>query len=133
MLPWLKFSFNGTMVGIFDIGGPEVGQIELELDGVPVHFEEKSSTNYTVTDKNTGSQAINRFNHNCNNRYRGQCVFIATEPGNHSVLLKISAEIPNKAKILGNSQLADITMNPTKYNRSVIYLGKILIRGNIIK
>lgn len=129
---WLKFNFNGTMFGLFDIGGPEVGQIELELDGKPVHFEEKSSINYTVAEKNTGHQAINRFNNYCNNRYRGQCVFIKTKPGNHKVLLKISAEIPDKAKILGNSQLADITMNPVKYNSSAIYIGKILLRGKLL-
>ncbi|MEI7421726.1 MAG: family 43 glycosylhydrolase [Prolixibacteraceae bacterium] len=130
---WLKFSFNGTMLGIFDIGGPEVGQIELEIDGVPVHFEEKSSINYVVTDRITDLTAINRFNHYCNNRYRGQCVFIKTKPGNHTVLLKISVEIPDKAKILGNSQLSDITMNPAKYNHSAIYIGKILLRGTLQK
>lgn len=86
-----------------------------------------------ASDNQSAAKAINRFNRNCNNRYRGQWVFIRTEPGNHQVVLKIAAEIPDKTKILGSSQLSDITMNPMKYNRSVIYLGKILIRSNMIK
>jgi lysophospholipase L1-like esterase len=129
---FIRFQFNGTMLGIFDIGGPEVGQIELELDGVQMNLEEKSPINFSATENISASKAINRFNKNCNNRYRGQSFFIKTEPGPHLVVLKISAEIPEKAKILGSSQLSDITINPMKYNQSVIYLGKILIRGNII-
>lgn len=129
----IQFQFDGTMLGIFDIGGPEVGQIELELDGVQMNLEEKSPTNFSASENKSALKAINRFNRNCNNRYRGQCVFIRTEPGTHRVVLKIAAEIPDKAKILGESQLSDITMNPMKYNRSVVYLGKILIRGNKIQ
>jgi len=130
---WIKFRFNGTMLGIFDIGGPEVGQIELELDGVQRHLVGKSAINFEISPDVTGEISINRFNQYCNNRYRGQCVFIKTEPGIHTVVLKISKEIPDKTMILGSSQLADITMNPIKYNRSIIYLGKILLRGNVIK
>jgi len=128
----VRFQFNGTMLGIFDIGGPEVGQIELELDGIKMNLEEKSSINYTATENKSDPKAINRFNRFCNNRYRGQSVFIKTDPGLHTVILKIAAEIPDKAKILGDLQLSDITQNPEKYNRSVIYLGKILLRGEII-
>jgi len=128
----VRFQFNGTMLGIFDIGGPEVGQIELELDGFKMNLEEKSSINYTATKNKSDPKAINRFNRFCNNRYRGQCVFIKTDPGIHTVILKIAVEIPDKSKILGNTQLSDITLNPEKYNRSVIYLGKILLRGEVI-
>ena len=129
----IKFRFNGTMLGIFDIGGPEVGQIELELDGFKMNFEEKSSINFTATKNKSDSNAINRFNRFCNNRYRGQCVFIKTDPGVHTVILKIANEIPDKTKILDDTQLLDITLNPEKYNRSVIYLGKILLRGEVIR
>ena len=129
---WIKFRFNGTMLGIFDIGGPEVGQIELELDGVQMNLKESSPTNFTAVNESTDPRVINRFNRYCNNRYRGQCLFIKTDPGNHTVTLKISTEIPDKIKILGDKQLDDIMSNPGKYNRSVIYLGKILLRGEIL-
>jgi len=46
---------------------------------------------------------------------------------------KISEVIPDKVNILGDSQLVDITEHPEKYNRTVENLGKILIRGKILK
>jgi hypothetical protein len=97
-----------------------------------MYFDENGSVNYTATQNKTDSKTINRFNSNCNNRYRGQCVFIKTTPGNHTVILKIADKIPDKIKILGDKKLSDITENPGKYNRSVIYLGKILLRGELI-
>jgi hypothetical protein len=127
----ISFQFEGTMIGFFDIGGPEVGQITLELDGEKMHFQEKSSINYNAVNESSAPIAINRFNQFCNNRYRGQCFFIKTPPGKHQVVLKIAAEIPDKQNILGLSQLEDINTHPLKYHRSVIYLGKILVRGNI--
>ncbi|OYY03448.1 MAG: hypothetical protein B7Y76_03830, partial [Sphingobacteriia bacterium 35-40-5] len=126
-----SFQFDGTMIGFFDIGGPEVGQITLELDGEKMHFQEKSSINYNAVNESSALIAINRFNQFCNNRYRGQCFFIKTPPGKHQVVLKIASDIPDKQKILGLYQLEDITAHPLKYHRSVIYLGKILIRGSI--
>jgi lysophospholipase L1-like esterase len=147
----IRFKFNGTMLGLFDIGGPEVGQIELELDGVQMNIAEKSAIHFSTTKPNSiaenksitennsatdnkpASKTINRFNKFCNNRYRGQSFFITTEPGTHHVVLKIASEIPDKSKILGPSQLSDIELNPMKYNQTVIYVGKILIRGNMIQ
>jgi len=130
---WIKFRFNGTMLGIFDIGGPEVGQIAVELDGVQTYLLGKSAVNFEVSPGETGVNCINRFNQYCNNRYRGQCVFIKTEPGVHTVVLSISGEISDKAKLLGATQLEDISQHPEKYSRSVIYLGKMLLRGDVIK
>ncbi len=128
----LSFKFEGTMIGIFDIGGPEVGQIELELDGILMNLKELSPINFIAGNEFVDSKLINRFNRNCNNRYRGQCAFIRTKPGIHSVVLKISKDNPDKIKILGEMQLEDISRNPEKYNHTVVYLGKILLRGEVI-
>ena len=131
------FRFKGTMFGIFDIGGPEVGQLEFELDGKKIHLKEISSKGYhlfkALDDTTTGVKLINRFNNYCNNRYRGQYEFIETPPGEHTVTVTVSAEKADKRKILGEKQLADITANPEKYDRTVFYLGKILLRGEIIR
>jgi hypothetical protein len=121
------------MLGIFDIGGPEAGQLELEVDGVSMTMKESSQINFVAGNDPADPKVINRFNRYCNNRYRGQCAFVKTEPGSHTVILKISNEIPDKAKILGDKQQEDISQHPEKYNRSVFYLGKILIRGEMMK
>jgi hypothetical protein len=107
------FDFTGTCVGLFDIGGPEAGQLDVVVDGRPL-------------------QSLNRFNHWCNNRYRGQYDLITLPAGRHHVELIVSKDIPDKAAILGKAQSADITAHPWKYDRHVIYLGKVLIRGNIV-
>lgn len=107
------FDFTGTRVGLFDIGGPEAGQLDVVVDGRPL-------------------QSLNRFNHWCNNRYRGQYDLITLPAGRHHVELIVSKDIPDKAAILGKAQSADITAHPWKYDRHVIYLGKVLIRGNIV-
>ncbi|HEX6428777.1 MAG TPA: SGNH/GDSL hydrolase family protein, partial [Niastella sp.] len=51
------------------------------------------------------------------------------EPGLHTVTMKISAVRADKRSMLGEKQLSDITANPERYNRTVVYLGKILLCG----
>ncbi|WP_316810935.1 SGNH/GDSL hydrolase family protein [Pedobacter heparinus] len=122
-----SFTFRGSMFGFFDIGGPEAGQLDILVDGKSVKLTRKGTNLYKIVE-GSGDQ-LNRFNPFCNNRYRGQFICIELPEGLHQVTFKISEEIPDKRKILGQNQLEDITLHPDKYNRSVIYLGKILIRG----
>ncbi len=122
-----SFTFKGSMFGFFDIGGPEAGQLDLLVDGESVKLKKEGTNLYKIV-SGSGDQ-LNRFNAFCNNRYRGQFIVIELPEGLHQVTLKLSEERPDKRKILGKNQLQDITANPDKYNRSVIYLGKILIRG----
>ncbi len=109
----MSFDFYGTKVGVFDIGGPEMGQLEIYVDG-------------------KRQAVINRFNRFCNNRYRGQYFYVDTKAGRHHIEFRVSGEIPDKRAILGDGQLEDITANPSKYNRSVVYLGKILVKGYVL-
>lgn len=111
-----SFKFNGDVFGFFDIGGPEVGKLEIYVDENKING---SSFKFES----------NRFNSFCNDRYRGQYVKFSVPKGEHTVRVIISNDIPDKALILGATQLDDIKLNPAKYNQSVIYLGKILIKG----
>lgn len=124
-----KIRFEGEAIGLFDIGGPEVGQLAVELDGKNVHLLVDKGTRYKIVED--GDIAINRFNINCNNRYRGQFFIIQTTPGKHEVIFSIDKEIPDKRLILGANQLKDITEHPEKYARSQIYIGKVLVKGNL--
>jgi hypothetical protein len=125
-----SFRFNGTMFGIFDIGGPESAQMEIELDGKPVKLKPMlAGTRLSEVTGEDGRALLDRFGFFCNNRYRGQFECIKVEPGVHTVTMKIAAEKADKRKILGEKQLADITANPAKYDRTVVYLGKILLCG----
>lgn len=109
-----SFTYTGSKIGVFDIGGPEVGQMDVIVDGKKL-------------------KPLNRFSHWCNNRYRGQYEFMDVPQGTHSVQFIITQEIPDKKVLLGSNQLTDINAHPEKYDQRVIWLGKILIRGEIVK
>jgi len=129
----LSFAFDGDMFGLFDIGGPEMGQLEIYVDGQMIRLKNVKDGNsryYEATDL-TGSHYLNRFNRYCNNRYRGQYELIKVEPGLHQVTLKLSDNKADKRKILGEKQLDDITANPEKYDKTYIMLGQLLVRGKI--
>lgn len=129
----LSFAFDGDMFGLFDLGGPEMGELEIYVDGQMVRLKSVSDGSfrfYQATDL-TGSHYLNRFNRHCNNRYRGQFDLIKVAPGIHQVTIKLSGHRVDKRKILGDKQLDDITANPDKYTKTYLRLGRILVRGNI--
>jgi hypothetical protein len=128
------FRFKGDMFGFFDIGGPEAGQLSIEVDGKPVKLTPALPGTRIATATDTGDlDLVNRFGPFCNNRHRGQFECIKVVRGEHTVTIKLSPVKADKRKILGENQLTDITANPAKYDRTVVYIGKILLRGEIIK
>lgn len=129
----LSFAFNGDMFGFFDIGGPEMGQLEVYVDGQMIRLKSSKDDTFEYFESTplTGSHYLNRFNKYCNNRYRPQFTLIKVEDGHHQVTLKVSDSKVDKKKILGESQQKDITENPDKYDKTYFMLGKILIRGNV--
>ncbi|WEK37692.1 MAG: SGNH/GDSL hydrolase family protein [Candidatus Pseudobacter hemicellulosilyticus] len=131
----LSFRFSGTMFGLFDIGGPEVGQLSIEVDGKPVVLEEISSKGFHLYKAVPagGQSTLNRFNRYCNNRYRGQYDMIAVGPGEHTIVIRLAPDKADKAGTLGEGQQQDISQHPEKYDQTVLYLGKILLRGKPLK
>lgn len=129
----LSFSFEGNAFGVFDIGGPEVGQLEFIVDSKPVKLQLISNNGYQLYRANAKGimDVVNRFNAFCNNRYRGQYVLIELPKGKHNVTIRLSEKKADKLKILG-SKNEDILANPYKYDQSVFYLGRILVRGTPI-
>ncbi|MDE6467726.1 MAG: SGNH/GDSL hydrolase family protein [Muribaculaceae bacterium] len=129
----LSFAFEGDMFGLFDLGGPEMGQLEVYIDGQMVRLKsaKDGSLQYNEATALTGTHYLNRFNRHCNNRYRGQHVLVKVEPGLHQVTLKVSENKADKKKILGEKQLADITANPDRYDKTYLMLGRLLVRGTI--
>jgi len=130
-----SFAFEGDIFGLFDIGGPEVGQLEVWVDDHRVNLHKLQSDSfqpYEITTGDKGNTPLNRFNAYCNNRYRGQYDLIRLPQGKHEISFRISALKADKRLILGPSQQEDIVQHPAKYDPSVIYLGRILLRGKPI-
>lgn len=129
----LSFAFEGDMFGIFDIGGPEAGQLEIFVDGQMVRLTNKGNSAFRLLEAAdlTGTHFVNRFNRYCNNRYRGQYELIKVEKGTHQVTIRLSDRKADKRKILGPKQLKDISENPQKYDSVSVLIGRILIRGTL--
>ena len=129
----LSFAFEGDMFGIFDLGGPEAGQLEVYVDGQMIRLKnaKDEGMRYNEATTLTGTHFLNRFNRHCNKRYRGQHELIKLEPGLHQVTLKLSEEKADKHKILGEKNQDDISLNPEKYDKSYLMLGRILVRGEL--
>ena len=129
------FFFEGDQFGFFDIGGPEAGQLSVWINDQPVGVKMITERGYRLRQVSglDGDTVLNRFNSYCNNRYRGQYDVIQLQPGKHKVTLKISPAKADKHEILGPTKLKDITANPEKYDRTAIYLGRILLRGKPVK
>jgi lysophospholipase L1-like esterase len=124
------FKFKGTVFGFFDIGGPEVGQILVEVDGKCVELTRKAGNASNKIINETGVNClVNRFNSNCNNRYRGQFEMYEVPDGDHEVKISLSNIEADKLAILQGQNLDDILNNPNKYNQQIFYLGKILLKG----
>ncbi len=126
-----SFRFKGTAFGLFDIGGPEAGQLHIVVDGQPIKLEKISANGYQAwrANQSTGDEVLNRFNRFCNNRYRGQYDFVELKDGVHTVTITISAQKTDKKQILGTEQLSDILKHPERYEKTALFLGKILLRG----
>ena len=130
-----SFGFEGDMFGLFDIGGPEMGQVEVLVDGKLVRLRTISTQGFHLYEANdfVGPYTLNRFNNYCNNRYRGQYDVVKLEKGKHQITVRISSQKADKMKILGKGDLNDIKDHPEKYDQSVLYLGRILLRGKPLK
>jgi len=82
----------------------------------------------------TASIKCQDYHNNEKNEKKLRCNLYYCNAANYIMCSKkISEVIPDKVNILGDSQLVDITEHPEKYNRTVENLGKILIRGKILK
>jgi len=130
-----SFRFKGDMLGVFDIGGPAVGQLEWIIDGKPVKLSREKEGNfiYYQAKDTTTADVLNRFNSYCNNRYRGQFDVIKVPQGDHLVKVTVSGQKANKLMILPEDKRVDIIQHPEKYDQTVIYLGRILLRGTLLK
>ena len=109
----LSFRFEGTAVGVFDILGPDGGQLSVELDD---------------------SKPVMR------NRIDGYCTYhrmskldVGTElnPGVHTVTIPLTPNMLDKRAILFERNRSDFEMEPTKYQNQTWYAGALMMIGEL--
>jgi hypothetical protein len=108
----ITVQFEGTHIGLFDIGGPDSGRLKVTVDsGEPF--------------------LVDRFTL-YNDHNRNQFVFLPELPnGNHTVRFEIDNEKTDKAAVFeasGNERSKQhVGEHPDWYDQTVIQLGKLLL------
>jgi hypothetical protein len=114
----LVVKFKGTTIGIFDVVGPESGRVLVSVDGKP-------------------PVRIDRFSGY--NTYRRQSYFLLPilPAGEHTVRFENSGEMPDKEAIFkahkGGENVADFKAHPEKYSDMSVYVGKVMLIGDVLK
>lgn len=109
----LSFQFKGTSVGVFDILGPDGGQLNVKLDD---------------------AKPVNR------NRIDGYCTYhrmsklnVGSElkPGLHNVTITLTPSQIEKREILFERNRGDLDANPDKYAGHTWYAASLMLIGEL--
>lgn len=104
----LSFAFDGDMFGLYDLGGPEMAELEVYIDGKMARFnkvENGGKPYYEVADLE-GPHYLDRL---ADGRVL-QHALVKVEPGQHQVTLRIAE---------------------TRGEKAYLMLGRLLVRGEI--
>lgn len=109
----ITFKFKGTRCAIYDLLGPDCGQVIVTLDETP-------------------AKIVPRFDSYCT-YHRLASLMIGTELPDavHTVKIEIHPEQPDKAKIL--AQRNEKIDKPERFNGTAIYPGAIMLVGELVK
>jgi hypothetical protein len=109
----LTFKFKGTRCAIYDIIGPDCGQVTLTLDDQPARI-------------------IPRFDAYCT-YHRLSSLMIGSDLTDtvHSVKIQIHPDQPDKATILAKNK--NTIDKPDRFNGTAFYPGALLLVGELVK
>ncbi len=109
----LEFTFDGTTAAIFDLVGPDGGQLSVELDDNPPALR-------------------NRIDAYCT-YHRMSKLAVASElpSARHTVRISLTSETLDKRNILFEHNRADFDQNPEKYAPQTWYIGSLLVIGQV--
>ncbi len=104
----LSFGFDGDMFGLYDLGGPEMAELEVYVDGQLVHLVPAAdgTTDCLETAPLDGARYLDRKAGERTLQY----TLVKVEPGQHQVTLRIAE---------------------TRGEKAYLMLGRILVRGEI--
>jgi hypothetical protein len=111
----LSFKFKGTSVGIYDLLGPDGGQLKIKLDDKP-------------------ETTSNRIDGYCTyHRLASLAIASGLPDAVHTVTIELTGTAPDKKKILFAHNLPDMEKNPAKYAGNTWHAGAIMIIGEIVE
>lgn len=109
----ITFKFKGTRASVYDLVGPDCGQVIVTVDDQP-------------------AKIVPRFDAHCT-YHRLSMLMLGTELEDkvHTVKIEIHPEQPDKVKIL--AQRNEKMNDPKRFDGTAIYPGAILLVGEIVK
>jgi hypothetical protein len=109
----ITFKFKGTRAALYDLVGPDCGQVIVTLDDKP-------------------AKIVPRFDAYCT-YHRLATLVIGSELTNeeHTVKIEIHPDQPDKAAILAKNK--NVIDKPERFNGTAIYPGAILLLGDLVK
>ncbi len=110
----VEFSFEGTAVAIFDILGPDGGQLSVQLDDHKPTISNRIDgycTYHRMSKLNVGNDLPNQL---------------------HRVRIELSPEKPDKRKILFEHNRAYFDKNLEKYSEHTWYVSSLLLLGELV-
>ena len=111
----MSFRFKGTAVSLYDLLGPDCGQVSIVVDGGKPRI-------------------VARIDGYCTYHRISRLGIAADLPdGEHTVEITIDAGIPDKEKILFEKNRPDLEKNPEKYTGTAWYVGGVMVLGELIK
>jgi hypothetical protein len=118
----LTITFKGRTAGLFDVIGPDSGGLRVFAD-------------------NKELKSVVRFDPYCDS-YRMHYFLLPELPDSlHTIRLEVSPEHPDKEKILlsynnkekARQRVEDMKKNQAKYSDAAIYVGQIMVIGDVVK
>ncbi len=109
----ITFKFKGTRAAIYDLVGPDCGQVIVTLDNNP-------------------PKIVPRFDAYCT-YHRLATLMLGSElpDQEHTVKIEIHPDQPDKASILAKNK--NVIDKPERFNGTAIYPGAILLLGDLVK
>lgn len=111
----ITFKFRGTTARLYDLLGPDGGQIRVTVDGKPVEAP------------------VLRFDSYCTYHRLGTASLCENLPdGEHTVSIEILAEQPDREAVLQRVRNTP-GFDPVTYNGTNVWAGYLLILGDLVK
>lgn len=110
----LEFQFRGSFAGVYDIVGPDCGQVLVTVDDGP-------------------AKTVRRIDGYCTyNRLSKMAVATGLNSNeSHSVRIELDSAVPDKAAILFEHNRPDLEKNPQKYEGINWYVGSVMLIGEL--
>lgn len=108
----MSFSFKGTVCKIYDLVGPDGGQVNITVDGI------------------RRPTAVPRFDSYCTYRRLAEFVVFDGADGIHSVEIEVAAEQPSRQPLKDRHPEVDVTS--PKYKGTVFIPGQVMLVGELV-